>query len=123
MSNFVKILDKPIFNQPTLINDNKPKKVKQVKLEKPKLIKEPKVVIDKSSQQTAKIEKLTAKDYTNEKIDRELKVIDNKIKKLEDEITNNQKLLQDKLSEIIKLNKTMENLNDIKKEVNFTIDI
>jgi hypothetical protein len=49
--------------------------------------------------------------------------LEKKKSKLEDEITNNQNLLKDKLSEIVKLNKIIENLNELKKENNLVINI
>jgi hypothetical protein len=124
MSNsFVKILDKPIFNQPVIM-DKKPKKVKQEKVVQPKIIKEPKVIMQKTLPTIEEESiKLTPKDYTNKKLDSELKLLEKKKSKLEDEITNNQNLLKDKLSEIVKLNKIIENLNELKKENNFVINI
>jgi hypothetical protein len=124
MSNsFVKILDKPIFNQPVIV-DKKPKKVKQEKVVQPKIIKEPKVIIQKTLPTIEEESiKLTPKDYTNKKLDSELKLLEKNKSKLEDEITNNQNLLKDKLSEIVKLNKIIENLNELKKENNLVINI
>jgi hypothetical protein len=52
-----------------------------------------------------------------------MKQLEKKKSKLENEITNNQKLLQDKLADIVKLDKAMENLKAIKLENNFVINI
>ena len=119
MSKIVPIMDsllKPI------VNEKKPRKVNKSNTQ-------PQVhfVVDeiKSNTPPKKIKslKLNAIDFTNKKLEKEISQIQKKINKLNIEISDNENIINNKKLETIDLKQQLDNLNEIKNDINVSVDI
>jgi len=118
MSKIVPIMDslpKPI------VNEKKPRKVNKSKTQQVHF------VVDeiKSNTPPKKIKslKLNAVEFTNKKLEKDISQIQKKINKLNIEISDNENIINNKKLETIDLKQQLDNLNEIKNDINTSVDI
>ena len=118
MSKIVPIMDslpKPI------VNEKKPRKVNKSNTQ-------PQVhfVVDEIKSNTPKkikSLKLNAVEFTNKKLEKDISQIQKKINKLNIEISDNENIINNKKLETIDLKQQLDNLNEIKNDINTSVDI
>ena len=118
MSKIVPIIDslppKPIDEKKTRKN-NKSKTQPQVHF-----------VVDKiksSPPKLLKSLKLNAIDFTNKKLEKDISQIEKKINKLNIEISDNENIINNKKFETIELKQQLDNLKEIKNDINLSVVI
>ena len=67
--------------------------------------------------------KLNAIDFTNKKLEKDISQIEKKINKLNIEISDNENIINNKKFETIELKQQLDNLKEIKNDINLSIVI
>ena len=67
--------------------------------------------------------KLNAIDFTNKKLEKDISQIEKKINKLNIEISDNENIINNKKFETIELKQQLDNLKEIKNDINLSVVI